>query len=77
MIPTKCLECIDITLDFPESIIVDRTLEVEEWNNDIESMKLPRLASACNKYMLPSVLCPWGCSEHIFSCKHLSIDIMF
>ena len=43
----------------------------------MKSMKLLRLASACNKYVLPSVLCLWGCSEHIFSCGHLSIDIMF
>ena len=53
-LPTKYSEYIGITIDFPESVIVERILEVEAWNNDIESMKLPRLASACNKYPLTS-----------------------
>ena len=50
-LPTKCSEYIDITLDFPESIIVDRTFESEELNNNIKSMKSPHISSSCNKYI--------------------------
>ena len=27
--------------------------------------------------MIPTVLCPWGCSEFIFSCGHISLEILF
>ena len=67
----------DITIDYPESIIVDRSLENMEWLADIGSQKLPHISSACNKYMMPCVLCPWGCSEFNFSCGHIPLDIMF
>ena len=72
-------ECayIDITINHPESIIVDRSSENMEWFIYIGSQKLPRIASACNKFMIPCVLCPWGCTEFNFSCGHISLDIMF
>ena len=53
---TYCTTYIGILLDYPESIIVDKTLEVDKWNNDIKSMTLTQLASPCNKYMLPPVI---------------------
>ena len=27
--------------------------------------------------MLPCVLCPWGCTEYVFSCGYVSLDIVF
>ncbi len=67
----------NITLDFPKCIIIDRSLEKDEWTSDMESQLLLRIASSCNKYMLPCILCPWGCTEYVFSCGYLSLDIVF
>ena len=67
----------NISLEFPKCIIIDRSYEKDEWTSDIESQLLPRIASACNKYMLPCILCPWGCTEYVFSCGHVSLDIVF
>ena len=67
----------NVTIDYPEPIIVDRSIEVEEWNSDMNSQLLPRIASSCNKYMIPNILCPWGCTEFIFRCGHISLDIVF
>ena len=32
-------------------------------NKDIESYLLSRLSSTYNKYLLPNILCPWGCTK--------------
>ena len=42
-----------VTLDYPESIIKDRSSEIEEWKNDIGSQMLPRIVSSCNKHIIP------------------------
>ena len=66
-----------ISLTHPKPHFADRTLGIEEWNNDIDSMSLARLSSSCNKHMISNILCPWGCSEYIFKCGHLDIDCIF
>ena len=53
----------DISIQMPQSIFVDKTVEMNEWDSDIESMKLSRLRDTSNKHLMPCVLCPWGCSE--------------
>ena len=53
-----------ISIDNPSPIFVDRTLEIDEWNEDINSYELARLASTCNKHLMPKILCPWGCTEY-------------
>ena len=55
----------DVTIESPPSFFKDITGDIDDWNADIESFYLPRLATACNKYVLPTVLCPWGCTEFI------------
>ena len=32
------------------------------------------IANACNQYLLPTVLCPWGCSEFIHSTGYLDVE---
>ena len=56
---------LNITLDHPTPFIVDITIKIQEWNLDYQSKMLPRLANTCNKYLMPNILCPWGCSEYI------------
>ena len=45
------------------TIFNDRTAEIHKWNEDMNSLKLPRIRNACNRNFLPLVLCPFGCSE--------------
>ena len=54
----------DITIDDPSPAFVDRTAEIDEWNDDIDSKLIARLADTCNKHLMPKILCPWGCSEY-------------
>ena len=56
----------NISMDFPVPIIIDRTCELTDWKNKIGSNILPRMSEACNKHMIPTVMCPWGCNEFIF-----------
>lgn len=53
-----------ISIDIPSPIFVDRTMEIDEWSEDINSYELARLASTCNKHLMPKILCPWGCTEY-------------
>jgi hypothetical protein len=66
----------DISLDQPSSVFKDRTMDRKEWDDDISSQYLSRLASTCNKHLLPSIKCPWGCSEFLHKVGHLPIDII-
>ena len=56
---------LNVTLDHPSSFIVDITIKIQQWNLDYQSKMLPRLANTCNKYLMPNILCPWGCSEYL------------
>ena len=61
-------------LDIPDPHFVDRTVEINVFESDVKSYDLPRLlramnwsadcnASIADSMILPSVACPWGCSE--------------
>ena len=76
-LPLFATEYSNISLDHPTPLFFDRSNEVIEWNTLIASQSLPNIAKACNKYMIPCVLCPWGCSEFIFHTGHVSLDIVF
>ena len=66
----------DITLDSPVPVFVDKSLDIKEWNNDIESYFIARLASASNKFLRPVIKCPWGCSEFQHKVGHIPFDII-
>lgn len=66
-----------VSIDSPSPIFIDKTMEINEWNDDVNSYLLPRLASSCNKHLMPNIMCPWGCSEFNHKCGHISMDIVF
>jgi hypothetical protein len=67
-----------VSLEKPEPIFEDKTNELSEWNNDFNSLDLPKIAGACNKAcFLPRILCPWGCSEFNHRCGYLDFDIVW
>ena len=66
-----------ITINNPKPFFVDKTNHINHWNELIDSYSLPNLAEACNRYLLPSVLCPFGCSAFIHRIGHISLDLIF
>ena len=75
----------DIVLQFPEyynsilitepqSIFVDRTKDLETWNEGTKSQKLSSIADVCNQFLLPNVLCWWRCSEFIHKVRYVDMD---
>ena len=62
-------------MDNPSPIFEDVTMKIDEFNNKINTGKLPDLAEACNKYMIPLVMCPWGESVFLHKCQYIPYDI--
>ena len=48
----------DVSIEEPSPIFIDRTNELDEWNADMDTLLLSRLASACNKHLFAKFLCP-------------------
>ena len=76
-LPLFLPEYSSISIYAPPPLFHDRSCEIVDWKTKISSQSLPQIAQACNKYMMPCVLCPWGCSEYIFHAGHVSLDIVF
>ena len=77
-IKEKCPETYgDVTIKSPPCIFIDKTHEKKVWDDDVNSYLLSRLASCCNKYLLPNNLCPWGCTEFNHKCGYVSFDIVW
>ena len=66
----------DVTIDMPPPIIYDMTHDINDWNCNINSMLLSNLASTCNQYLMPCVLCPWGCTTFLHKCGHIQLDLV-
>ena len=49
---------------------------MEDWHEGINSQKLPSIADVCNHLLIPTVLCPWGCSEFLHSTGKLDLDVI-
>ena len=67
----------NISLSNPPPILADRTKDITKWDNSIESGNLNKIADVCNKLLIPTVLCPWGCSEFLHKVGYISIQLIF
>ena len=67
----------DVSLKSPPSFFADKTEAVRDWKELIGRNELRPLMDACNKYMMPVVLCPYGCSEHIFHSGIMTLDCVW
>ena len=67
----------DITITNPKPIFRDKTNDLDEWNIKIKGYLLSDLAFVCNKYLLPTIKCPWGCSEFMHKVGYLPIDVVW
>ena len=66
----------NLTLEQPFPVFKDKTADIKEWNDDINSYVLSRLVSAANKFLQPTIKCPWGCSEFQHKAGFLPLDIV-
>ena len=66
-----------ISLNQPEPFFIDQTCDIEDWDDRINTNNLPNLQIACNKFCIPTVSCPFGCTTFIFRRGSISLDIMF
>ena len=53
---------------------MDKTKDLETWNEGIKSPKLIYIADVCNQFLLPNGICPWGCSEFIHKVGYVGLD---
>ena len=53
---------------------MDRTKDLETWNEGIKYQKLSSIADVCNQFLLPNFICPWGCSEFIHRFGYIFMD---
>ena len=61
----------------PKTSIADVTKDIAEWERLIDSFTLPNLARACDNYLIPKILCPFGCSEFLHKKGFIAMDIVF
>ena len=67
----------NVSVNHPAPIFEDRTESLKEWNASIESGSLGRLIKACNTILIPTILCPWGCTEYCHQHGTFHVDILF
>ena len=66
-----------LSITNPPAIFEDKTPILMEWDAEIQSFELPRLAKCLNKHLMPTTLCPFGCSEYIHQTGSLHLDLVF
>ena len=67
----------NVSIQFPTSFFVDRTADILSWNISVSSGKLSKLMKICNELLIPSIACPWGCTEYIHHHGSIDIDLIF
>ena len=65
-----------ITLEEPPPIFYDNTFDTSEFDRKINSTKLGDITSALDQFLIPTVLCPWGCTEYIHECGQIPFDLV-
>ena len=64
----------NVSLHSPAAYFNDISLDILEFKSDIDSLLLGRLKDGTNKHIIPTVLCPWGCTEFIHNVGHMHLD---
>ena len=53
---------------------MDRTKDLETWNEDIKSQNLSSIADFCNQFILPNALCSWGFLGFVHKVEYVDLD---
>ena len=72
----------NISLEDPQPIFTDVTQiqrDFEAGTNAHNPAKaaFAQLRDTCNKFLIPIVSCPYGCSEYLHKCNQLPMDILY
>ena len=59
----------------PISYFNEISSDLEKFDSYIKSELLSDIAIGCNKYLMPTVLCPWGCSEYLHRVGYMEMDV--
>lgn len=66
----------DVGINNPPPIFKDITVDIEEMKLGSGRGKNSNIMKACDKHLLPTVLCPWGESEFIHKCGDFPYDCL-
>ncbi len=66
----------NIAIEFPTPFFNDKTIDIKEWDDEIQTYFISNLATICNKHLRPTIKCPWGCSEFQHKVGYLPIDVI-
>ena len=66
-----------ISMEVPTPIFKEITEIRSELMQSLKELKLGDLMRNVNRYLFPTVLCPWGCSEFPHKIELLSLDVVF
>ena len=66
------------TIQDPEPVFEDKTLDLQQFNRDYDSEQLCRLTRAMENYsvIMNNVMCPWKCSTSCHESGRIAFDIM-
>ena len=66
------------TIDHPNPIFHDKTIDIIRYHDDYNSDKLSRIVAAMNNQNVVNmnILCPWNCLCSCLNAGYISLDIM-
>ena len=53
---------------------MNKTKDLETWNEGIKYQTLSSIADVCNPFLLQNVICTWVCSEFIHKVGYVNLD---
>ena len=73
------LPYLNMTINSPQSIFVDKTLDAQKFDNDFNSENLAGIVDTMNNknVICLNILCPWSCSTSFCNSGKIPLDLMF
>ena len=67
----------NITMSTPVPVVKDVTREKKRWEDELKRETIGALKNAIDSQMMPTILCPWGCTEYVHKCGKLKLDVTY
>ena len=64
----------NVNIYYPSPLFKDISKDIQDMKTSLDINSLYEIKSACNKHVMPTVLCPWGEAEYIHQCGKISYD---
>ena len=65
-----------VTEESPSCFFEEQTSNIKKMEEGLCSDLLSTIATTCDSFLMPLVLCPWGCSEYLHKVGYISFDII-